>query len=140
MTILASTMDKDLNALAAQKGGLKFGDMIYTCCGGKTGTYSAHWALYTGGRPDVPFSFIEMGGSQPPPGKGGSAQVPGIGGSVGGVVIRPKNWTIQDYVNKFTERTPLLYVPSGKVWGYAPGTHDPKKGLVFVFRPYIESQ
>jgi len=138
MTILASTMDKDLNALAAKKGGLKFGDMVYTCCGGKPGTYSAHWALYTGGRPDVPFSFIEMGGSQPPPGKGGSIKVPNVGGIIGGVVIRPKGWTIQDYVNMFTQKKPLLYVPSGKIWGYGPGTHDPKRGLVFVFRPYAD--
>jgi hypothetical protein len=111
--IVSAHMDENILALAEQKGGIKFGDMVYICCGGTKDPYAAHWTLYTGGRDDVPFSFIEMGG-------GAGVDVPGYG-HVSGVHTQPKGWTVQDYVNMKTRD------------GF-----DKHKGLVFVWRPYSD--
>ncbi len=127
-SILSAHMNENLLALAAKKGGMKFGDLVYTCCGG-TGSYNAHWFLYTGGRPDVPFSFIEMGG-------GSGVNVPNLGG-VSGVHTRPKEWTIQDYINTKIKGRQLLS-KSGKVIQTYKPDYDGAKGLVFVWRPYEE--
>lgn len=67
--------DPELDAKLAEKGGLKFGDIIFVT--GGTGQNAMHYYLYTGGRKDVPFTFIEMGGV--PPG----ANIPGVG-NIGG--------------------------------------------------------
>ncbi|MBU1034687.1 pilin, partial [Patescibacteria group bacterium] len=91
--------DKDLPEKAKK---MKFGDIGYICCGAvkkpgkKEDPYSAHWFIYTGGRPDVPFSFIEMGGLPNDERKGG-AEVPGFG-NVPGVELQPKDWTLMDYL------------------------------------------
>jgi hypothetical protein len=114
MIIGGAYMDENLVELAEKKGGMKFGDLVYICCGGAKDAYSAHWFMYTGGRDDVPFSFIEMGG-------GSGVQVPGLG-QVSGVHTRPKNWTIQDYINNAVRS----------------GRYDAHKGLVYVWRPYAE--
>jgi hypothetical protein len=123
--VLGAHLDADINALAAKKGGMKFGDMIYMS--GGAGTLASHWILYTGGRGDVPFSFIEMGGV----GSRG-ANVPGLG-QTAGVRTHPKGMTIQDYVNLKIKPQP----------GYWKGTitkpsYDAKNGIIFVWRPYAD--
>ncbi len=129
-SILGAHMNEDLLGLAAKKGGMKFGDLVYTCCGGNKDTYSAHWFMYTGGRPDVPFSFIEMGG-------GNGANVPGLG-QISGVDVKPKNWTILDYIKANTTPQQLISKKTGKVLLTIPPKTDPAKGLIFVWRPYAE--
>ncbi|MBP9864282.1 hypothetical protein KBC54_02435 [Patescibacteria group bacterium] len=127
--IIAAHMDEDLLAMAEAKGGMKFGDMVYTCCGGTNGSYSAHWMMYTGGRPDVPFSFMDMGG-------GAGVAIPGLG-AFSGVDHKPAGMTIQDYINTKTQGQ-VAKTASGKVYGRSLPTYDPKKGVVFVWRPYTE--
>ncbi|MBU1908283.1 hypothetical protein KKF59_04140 [Patescibacteria group bacterium] len=116
--ILAAHMDQDLMALAAKKGGLRFGDLVYI---NGANEQRLHWAMYTGGRPDVPFSFIEMGGSGTDV---GGASVPGIPGWMGGVSTWPRGKTIQDYVDAHTDPKK------------GDKRYDPKKGMVFVWRPF----
>lgn len=128
-SIISSRMNADLVSVASKKGGMKFGDLVYTCCGGGAGDYSAHWFMYTGGRPDVPFSFIEMGG-------GSGVAVPDLG-QVSGVHTQPANWTIQDYIDRKTKGTPFLS-KTGKVLFTSKPQYDPNKGLIFVWRPYAE--
>jgi len=130
--VAAGHMNDDINALAAAKGGIRFGDLVYTCCGGSKDAYSAHWFMYTGGRPDVPFSYIEMGGL------GANVSVPGIPQGVSTVQAGPAGGTLQDYLARKITPTQLK-TSSGKVYGTLPASQDGSKGLVFVFRPYADS-
>jgi len=125
--ILAAHMNQELESLAAPKGGFKFGDWVYTCCGGPEGQNNAHWYLYTGGRPDVPFSFIEMGG------KDNGTNVPGVG-HVGGVGV--KIGSIQDDVGAKTSPRHAFYDQPG-VFSLPP-SYNLNTGLIFVWRPLGE--
>ncbi|MFZ2804097.1 MAG: hypothetical protein WA001_02640 [Patescibacteria group bacterium] len=119
--ILSAHQSDDILGLAAKKGGLQFGDIIYTSGGGATGSYAAHYFLYTGGRPDVPFTFIEMGGAN------SHSSPPGIPGGLSGVVTKPlinkdnNPYTIVDYLNSKSATTNL------------------SKGVIYVWRPYGDS-
>lgn len=70
----AANYDDMLNQIAA-KGGLKFGDIV---------VMPQHTVMFTGGREDVPFEFIEMGSVKPP------KVPPHVSVSVSGVVTWPK--------------------------------------------------
>lgn len=131
VSVLSAHMDADLEALAAKKGGMKFGDLIYICCGGSSGSYSAHWVMYTGGRPDVPFNFIEMGGQ----GAVGP-NLPGIG-QQSGVKTDAVHKTLTDYIKSKTTGTPF-YSKSGKLLWTSPASYDAHTGAVFVWRPYAD--
>jgi hypothetical protein len=117
---------------------MKFGDMVYVCCGGDPGEYSAHWMLYIGGRPDIPFSFIEMGGNPAAAtsAKFGSANIPGWG-STGGVVVKRNGLSLEEFIRPaFSPQPPTWCKPCSKG---CPCTMPPKAGvknaLVFVWRP-----
>jgi hypothetical protein len=102
----------------ARKGGIQFGDLVHVCCGKG---YSSHWFMYTGGRSDVPFSFIEMGGT----GNGTKLAVPfadqGGSFSLSGMQTKPSSWTLGTYLEAL--------IKTG--W-------DPSKGRIWVWRPYAE--
>jgi len=129
--IVGATQDTNLLALAAPKGGFKFGDAVYTHYDG-TGLTASHWSLYTGGRPDVPFSWIEMGNS--PPG----ANVPGVG-QMSGVSVR-SNQTIPESINAKLQPTVSYYLGKNKptVIPAKFKQSDLKNAIIFVFRPFAD--
>jgi hypothetical protein len=130
---------------------MKFGDLVYTCCGGSEDPYNAHWFMYTDGHPDVPFSFIEMGGVTKDE-KGSGANVDGYG-HVPGVVTQPPGWTIMDYLKPkmpkidvcsdehcgFYKQCGSYYCKGGKqIFKYTK--NDPAKALIWVWRPFADVQ
>ncbi|MBI5654470.1 hypothetical protein HZC53_02360 [Candidatus Uhrbacteria bacterium] len=99
LVVFTNIGDPELDAKIAQKGGLKFGDVIFVS--GGSGQNAMHFYLYTGGRSDVPFTFIEMGGSGP------GANIPGVGVIKG---ANTKNISFkQDLQNKTTTRKEYAY-------------------------------
>jgi hypothetical protein len=128
--IVNARMDEDINAIAAQKGGIKFGDIVYTNCAGDGGAYGLHFSLYTGGRPDVPFSFIEMGAGPE------RVKIPGVGG-VGGVNVHPANETLQDLITAKITASPFKN-SKGKVLWMNPPKCKPHESMVIVWRPYAD--
>lgn len=99
LVVFTNIGDPELDAKIAQKGGLKFGDVIFVS--GGSGQNAMHFFLYTGGRSDVPFTFIEMGGSGP------GANIPGVGVIKG---ANTKNISFkQDLQNKTTTRKEYAY-------------------------------
>jgi hypothetical protein len=146
LIVFTKMTDPNLQAKLDKKGGLKFGDVIYVCCGGFSGQNNMHFYMYTGGRPDVPFTFIEMGGG--PPG----TNVPGVG-HMGGASIKTVSLA-EDIANK---------TASTKVWPWycpqngctrhrdckkscteadmltKPAAYNPKTALIMVWRPYAET-
>lgn len=136
--IISAYQKENLDAEAAKKGGMKFGDMVYMCCDGDAGSYSAHWMMYIGGRPEIPYSFIEMGGN---PGastsaRSGSPNIPGWG-QTGGVVLKKPGLSLEQFIRpKFSPQPPTWCRPGTKG---CPTTIPPKKGvnngLIFVWRP-----
>ncbi len=132
-TIIHARTDEDLMAIAAKKGGMKFGDIVYTNSvkGGKL-----HWAIYTGGRPDVPFSFLEMGGKANLGGKTGGVLVPGLKNWMSGVTAQKQGMTIQDYVDAETKKTPGVVKSNGDIVTWQEPKFKPHEGIIFVWRPY----
>lgn len=136
--IISTYQKNNLDEAAASKGGMRFGDMVYICCDGDTGSYNAHWMLYVGGRPEIPYSFIEMGGNPAAPtsAKFGAPNIPGWGGT-GGVVVKKNGLTLEQFLRpKFSPQPPSWCKPCSKG---CPCTVPPSKnvnnGLVFVWRP-----
>ena len=124
----------------AAKGGLKFGDLIYISKGPAAGGGGQHWFLYTGGRPDIHFSFLEMGG--------GNAVVPGWG-AVGGVKADPYGNTLVDYLGERINGQPPWWcnvkVPpkscfdkNGKLIMLPPKA-NPTYAILVVYRPILEN-
>lgn len=112
--IVAAHLDEDIEAIAAKKGGVKFGDVIYVTDG--VGVKN-HFLLWTGGRPELPFSIIDMGGGQ-------GATIPGIS-TISGVREYPSGLSLAEYVRKLTD-------PGGTT------KYNPTKGAIFIWRPYTE--
>lgn len=124
--IVFAPLNADLMAEASKKGGLKFGDI-----GAIVGRYPAmanHYFMYTGGRPDVPFTFIEMGGQGGP-----SIPVPGTKGLSGiGVKV---GWDLNDYAKQKTAPTKMWSACKKNckdVW--IPSKTDPNNTFMFIWR------
>jgi hypothetical protein len=91
------TSIEEIEKQANLKGGVKFGDIFFVS--GGSGQNAMHYYLYTGGRSDIPFSFIEMGGAGP------GMNIPGVG-YIGGANIKTVTWQ-DDVQNKL--KTSLIY-------------------------------
>ncbi|MFH1078244.1 MAG: pilin [Patescibacteria group bacterium] len=130
----------DFSMQIAGKGGLKFGDLLFIQKSPKAGGGAQHWFLYTGGRPDVHFNFLEMGA--------GTANVPGWG-EVGGVKAWQQGSTIEDYLDRLllgeilwscrkTNPPKNCYDKNGKIIRDKPKI-APEDGILVVYRPILEN-
>lgn len=128
--IVAAHMNEDLDAIAAKKGGLKFGDVVYIHEG-----MMSHYLLYTGGRPEVGYSFMDMGGGQ------GAIVENTEWGSIkttAGVQGHPPGMTLQDHINTLVRPKPILKTSGAPTGSFAPSEYKGDDGVVFVWRPYTE--
>ncbi len=128
--IVSAHMNEDLDAIAAKKGGLKFGDVVYVHEGMKS-----HYLLYVGGRPEVNYSFMDMGGGQ------GAVVESAEWGSIkttSGVKVHRPGMTLQDYVNELIQPKPILKTSGAPTGSSSPADYKGDDGVVFVWRPYTE--
>jgi hypothetical protein len=126
--------DPKLQDKINEKGGMKFGDLIAVFSTDGSGG-GLHWYMYTGGRPEVPFTFIEMSGGP------NGANIPGLG-HIGGVNIK-FGTLAEDLAAKMAPRT-------GTIWGCKPAdapkcqfkgkpAYNPATAGVLIWRPYAEA-
>ncbi|MCC7357066.1 hypothetical protein IT408_00995 [Candidatus Uhrbacteria bacterium] len=137
---------EEIEKIVNTKGGVKFGDVFYVAGGG--GQNGMHFYLYTGGRSDVPFTFIEMGGSGP------GMVIPGLNGPIGGANTKNISWQ-EDIQTKITPT--MVYgsycpqsgcIARGKGSQCYPTCGEKNKvlkkasygsnGVLMIFRPYAE--
>ncbi len=100
VVVWAAKNEKDLMDQLNAAGGPKFGDIW------SLGQENwAHNFMYTGGRDDVPFEFIEMGSSGADGLGGTKVLIPGFRGiPIGGMFAWPKETTPLKYIQIITEK------------------------------------
>ena len=91
---------EDFEKQVKNRGGLKFGDIF------NIGSQNwQHNFMYTGGRDDVPFEFIEMGSSGNDGSGGVKVSIKGIGAPIGGMYSWPKGSTPLQYLKTMMDKS-----------------------------------